>query len=583
MITLKKLYFEPNNFTGKIIEPVIFDIGINFIVGDRSEKDKDTGEKMNSVGKSILIECIDHCMMKEVAGGRIEKIPITVLNDKVYICLDLEIDYVSLTKTITIKRNRDDSIPIIIIVDGQEKSFDMLSEAKKYIEYLFFLHTDLEVRPTLRGLLSLLIRKEDTTYNNILKPSSEQRNFSDLIKPHLYLFGFDISIIDDIKKFFIRKKNTESLLADIKKDFKNDGITPAKVKSHINNLRDEVEKLNLAIGNLEPGEGARQVSDELSKLISDQEKLLVEKTGKEYLVRKIKNLPKIEKISTDDIRITYNRFKNGLGDTVIKSINQVFEFKKQIDGFQKELMTSKLVSLQNEISQLNQEVEVLDKRIAKIYGYMGAKEKIVDLKNAIIIEQEKNKKLEKYSSKYEIFKDSSDDQKSIKEGIKEKVENIGIFLFKIGNELKQFEDDLLEMHYFIAKNKTCQFDFVVNYNKAEYLELNYRINLDGGASSNRIRAFIYDILLMTNQYTSQRHLGFVIHDNIFASTGKDDMINSLNYLSILEKRGKKFQYIVTINTDEFDSKVDEFNFDYTKKLTRFTRDEPFLKIPYSEI
>jgi hypothetical protein len=139
------------------------------------------------------------------------------------------------------------------------------------------------------------------------------------------------------------------------------------------------------------------------------------------------------------------------------------------------------------------------------------------------------------------------------------------------------------MHNYIAGNKRCQFDINISESLANFVEFSYRVRLDGSSGVNRIKTLIYDVLLMTNGYTAQRHPGFLIHDNVFASSGLDDRVKTLNYLHKLSKT-KKFQYILTINQDEFYSAVDEFDFDYTKaKKVELTRDKLLLGKEYSEL
>ena len=45
----------------------------------------------------------------------------------------------------------------------------------------------------------------------------------------------------------------------------------------------------------------------------------------------------------------------------------------------------------------------------------------------------------------------------------------------------------------------CQFEINIDDSSKEFVDFNYRIKLDGGSGTNRIRTFIYDILLMTNK------------------------------------------------------------------------------------
>lgn len=585
MITFKKISFSPDTFQDKKLESITFDQGLNFIVGDKSEttKNKKEQNKMNGVGKSLLIESINFCLLKKLEDSRVSKIPDINLDPSIYICLDLEIESTDRIKKVQIRRNRTEHDPIYIFVDDEEKSFDKNDDAKKYLEYLFF--GDQVEHPSLRSLLSILIREEDSLYKDILKPyhNSSLATFEDLLKPHFYLFQVDLSLLDKIRKVSSDLKTTTKGLASLRSDFKSNGIAEKEVASYINDLRDSVEKLNLAIDQLHPSEALTQTKNELVNLQIGLEKLVTIKASKEYLIRKIKSLPQLEKINTKQIQMVYNHFKTGLGDLVEKSFDQVLEFKKQVDDFQNSLMNEKLNELLDEIHDIDIKIENLDNQIAKLYEKTEAKEKIDGLKQAVKLEREKNIQLEKLSATYEMLQAKVAEQKSLKkkkEGLVEKLETV---LFEVNSTILGFEEDLKKMHEFIAGNKRCQFKITVSESLANFVEFDYRIKLDGSSGINRIKTFIYDCLLMVNKKTSERHPGFLIHDNIFASTGRDDMVKALNYLNDLSKKNK-FQYILTINKDEFESQIKDFSFDYKKNIrAEFTREKPFLGFEYSEL
>ncbi len=587
MITLKKLSFSPDRFKGKVLEPVFFSAGLNFIVGDKSEsiKNKKEQNKMNGVGKSLLIESINYCLFKKANESRVSKIPDVNLDPNIYICLDLEVESSDRIKNVQIRRNRTENDPIIIFVDNEEKSFNKIEDAKKYITHLFLGNEASSEQPSLRSLLSILIREEDSQYKDILKPyhNSNLTSFEDLLRPHFYLFGIDLDILEKIKKVSSDYKAATKGLSSLRSDIKSSGIAEKEVSSYINDLKDSVEKLNLAIDQLHPSEGLIQIKNDLVNLQIQLEKLVATKTSKEYLIKKIKSLPQLEKINTKQIQIVYNHFKAGLGDLVEKSFSQVLDFKKQVDDFQNSLMSEKLKELKDEIADLDEQISRVDDGIAKIYEKTDARERIDGLKEAITLEREKHLELEKLSYTYEMLQSKIIQQKNLKKKKETLVEKMEVVLFEIGTTVASFEEDLKKMHGYIAGNKRCQFQINITEALASFVEFEYRIKFDGSSGINRIKTFIYDILLMVNKNTSKRHLGFLIHDNIFASTGRDDMAKSLNYLYDLSTKNK-FQYILTINKDEFESQIKDFNFNY-KNLVKaeFTREKPFLGFEYSEI
>ena len=69
MIYLKRLYSEP-----EVFNPIQFESGLNLILGEKNE----TSEKTNGVGKSLSIEFINFCLLKQFSHSRLSKVPETI-------------------------------------------------------------------------------------------------------------------------------------------------------------------------------------------------------------------------------------------------------------------------------------------------------------------------------------------------------------------------------------------------------------------------------------------------------------------------------------------------------------------------
>lgn len=83
MIRLRKLYTFP-----EVTKTVVFEDGLNFILGERTE----SSNKTNGVGKSMCIEFINFCLLRKESGSRVLKIPKTTLPPETQILLDIEIN-----------------------------------------------------------------------------------------------------------------------------------------------------------------------------------------------------------------------------------------------------------------------------------------------------------------------------------------------------------------------------------------------------------------------------------------------------------------------------------------------------------
>ncbi|MCL4208394.1 DUF2326 domain-containing protein [Patescibacteria group bacterium] len=580
MITLKQLYFEPDTIKGKKINPIVFKKGLNILLGERS----DNSEKMNSVGKSLAIEMINYCLFSDFSS-RINKIPNDVLSEEQLICLDLEIETKQRIKNITIKRKRNSKSPILLIVDENEQEFEKLDDAKEWFESIIFEGSENVLKPSIRNLLSILIREEKSSFDDILRPFANKKffNFNDAIKPHLYLFGFDISFIDRMKQINKTITDNEASLRDINRTFKNMGIDVKTVRSYINDLKDKVEKLNFSIEELKPGEGFRQRKEELQDLEYQLESLSALRSSKLLAINRIKKLPQFEKVNPKRVEIIYNTFREGLGDLVKKSLNEVIELHEKIESFQNKIFDQRLETLYGEVHDLDGKITQIDSQISKIYKVLNADKKIDSLKRALKEEKEKNDKLENLVDKYDTLEQKKEEKKTLEINRNQLIKLIDKEILEKKKNIESFENNLKELHQVIAGNSRCQFDIKTSL-QAEYIVFDYRIDLDGGSGMDRIRTFMYDILLMISGVTTSRHLGFLIHDNIFPSTGRDDMVRALNFVYDQNKKGKNFQYIVSLNKDEFEAQLDKFEFE-SGSVTKatFTREIPFLGTQYREI
>src|SRR5665213_3102615 len=92
MITLKKIYLEPEKIDAFKFEPISFERGINVILGESSVDTNTSAEtkKMNGVGKSMLIQIIEFCLLNDLTKNRLSKLPIDLIDDRAFFCLDLE-------------------------------------------------------------------------------------------------------------------------------------------------------------------------------------------------------------------------------------------------------------------------------------------------------------------------------------------------------------------------------------------------------------------------------------------------------------------------------------------------------------
>lgn len=73
-IRINKLRSENN-----IFDEIIFQDGVNIILGEKYDNSIIRGRKTNGVGKSMCIEMIDFCFLSDYDKSRISRIPYDIL------------------------------------------------------------------------------------------------------------------------------------------------------------------------------------------------------------------------------------------------------------------------------------------------------------------------------------------------------------------------------------------------------------------------------------------------------------------------------------------------------------------------
>ena len=166
-------------------------------------------------------------------------------------------------------------------------------------------------------------------------------------------------------------------------------------------------------------------------------------------------------------------------------------------------------------------------------------------------------------------------------------------LMEIDSEIEQnkeiiddFINTILEIHESIMGNKECSFSIqtVDKARRKTPVELTLRIYDDGSHSVDRTKVFIYDMALLFNQYTRDRHPLFLVHDNIF-DVDQDTLVQCLNYIYKQEEQYQDFQYILTLNRDKIENeeqrKLIQMDID-EHQVAVFTKEKKFLGRNYQE-
>ena len=577
-IRLNRLYSESN-----IFEEISFHDGVNIILGEKYDDSSVKGRKTNGVGKSMSIEFLDFGFLNDYEKSRIAKIPKEVFPLEENVILDLDIG----DEAITIKRNRKQADQPVIIREGRTVSFDKLQDAREYLTGLIFPKLNGKKVPSFRNLFSILMRDERSEFTDIIKCHDLTKKIPDDLSAHLFLLGFSLEAYKNTLETIKEIEAVNTVIAKDNKELTQEGKKKiSDVKAELNALEDELQKLEDAIESFKTNETFDSMEADLIELEDLLDQLRKRQKALRYDYEKIRKMPKPEQIDDREIELVYNQFKSELGNAVVKSLNEVVGFKNKIEEFQRTLVNQKAKELESQLKSIAEQIRVLDDEYSE-------KLKVIDKKGVL-------KNLKVSLKIYEAKKDSISHTKFLfdqyeKNEKKKRMLNLQKTqqLMEIDSEIEQnkeimddFIDTILEIHESIMGNKECSFSLqtVDKARKKTPVELTLRIYDDGSHSVDRTKVFIYDMALLFNQYTRDRHPLFLVHDNIF-DVDQDTLVQCLNYIYKQEEQYQDFQYILTLNRDKIENeeqrKLIQMDID-EHQVAVFTKEKKFLGRNYQE-
>jgi uncharacterized protein YydD (DUF2326 family) len=578
MIRLKKLYSEPISF-----DPIIFESGINIILGEKSIGN----DKTNGVGKTMSIEFLNFCLLKRANESRVTLIPENIIDAETVVVLDLLIN----DQPITIKRSIKTPDIISIFKDGTEViANDTIDIVSDYLGNLYFEQFPAHItRLSFRNLLNPILRDERSEFKDIVQCFDTKKRIPNDYKPHLFFLEFNIDLYSEIKKVIKRFDDKSTYFNETRKTIEKNYEKVSVAKQKLNDLDGEVYKINHSIERLKTNDSFQSILDELVLIESQLTSLRTKQRALKYEIKRINNFPEPENISESDMSILFNKFKDGLGDMVAKSLEEVKEFKSKIDSFRNTLVNSKLEKLKSNLHTINAKIQKLDDDYADRLNLLDNNGELLnDLKNSIKIFNKKNEELNSLRSIIERYEDADREKKSLRLKKENMINDFDEHIDNKASDIKEFEKTILWIHEKIMGNRNASFSIKTKNSSRskEFLSFEYRIHDDGSWSTERMKVFLYDLALLLNNSTRKYHPRLLVHDNLF-NVDNDSLEKSLNFLhSQAENHPEEFQYILTLNRDMVESMEEKGKLDFDIQMYKkasYTKKNRFLKKPYSEL
>lgn len=577
-IRLNRLYSENN-----IFEEISFHDGVNIILGEKYDDSSVKGRKTNGVGKSMSIEFLDFAFLNDYDKSRIAKIPKEVFPLEENVILDLDIG----DEAITIKRNRKQADQPVIIREGKTVSFDKLQDAREYLTGIIFQKLNGKKVPSFRNLFSILMRDERSEFTDIIKCHDLTKKIPDDLSAHLFLLGFSLEAYKNTLETIKEIDAVNTILTKDKKELTQEGKKKiSDVKAELNALEDELQKLEDAIESFKTNETFDAMEADLIELEDLLDQLRKRQKALRYDYEKIRKMPKPEQIDDREIELVYNQFKGELGSAVVKSLNEVVGFKNKIEEFQRTLVNQKAKELESQLKSIAEQIRILDDEYSEKLKVIDKKGVLKNLKVSLKIYEAKKDSTSHTKFLFDQYEKNEKKKKMLRLQKTQQIMEIDNAIEQNKEIIDDFIDTILEIHESIMGNKECSFS-IQTIDKARGktpIELTLRIYDDGSHSVDRTKVFIYDMALLFNQYTRNRHPLFLVHDNIF-DVDQDTLVQCLNYIYKQEEQYQDFQYILTLNRDKIENeeqrKLIQMDID-EHQIAVFTKEKKFLGRNYQE-
>ena len=581
---LKRLYTNLDNY----FKPIAFNHGLNIILG-KSTNLNATNMDSHNLGKSLLIDVIDYCLLKRVSKENFtKKLPDELQDIEFY--LELELPKNSF---VTIKRSIKNNTKISFKEHGEpQQNYCHLSEKdwnqyelphEKAMDFLDGLIGLSVIKPYnyRKGITYFLRSQKD--FNNVFHISKFSASKGVDWKPYVgKILGFSSEVIENKYNCDKLVKEKETELVTIRKELTLSGESFDKIRARTEVKRQAVLELekkldafdfkekDLDLGEKELPEIEANISyinNEIYNLNHDLGE--ISKSLKAEIFFKIGNVQKI-----------FNEANLHFKEPLVKEYKDLENFNNRLTKDRRERLkkeksriNKKLDTLKEQLEKFNQEkIKKLDvlrekdsfKKYKKMQGELVfAKEKLIHLEKDL----ENFKKIDDRLAELDIAKKDLD--KKVKDVREENSKDNPTFT-KIRSSFNSLINAVLEVSglVYVNINKQNNFDFHADYTKQE--DPTSSTSEGDGTSYKKLLCVFFDMAVQ-KYYSKSNFYHFIYHDGVLE--GLDDRKKIALLKSIREySENYGIQYILTaIDSDlPLDRDGKKIHFPETEVIRKLT-------------
>jgi|SRR5208282_2507490 len=583
MVILKRLYSETGLF-----DPVKFSLGINIILGEYT-RPKEERSELNGIGKSTLIRLIDFALLSDTARNRyfnINQGRYNFLKDH-SIVLELEIG----EKSFFIKRSFSEPKVPRFGTDIYNLQTYQEDELRIILGDLFFGKDEYQgyFEPNwFRTIIRFFIKDDINNYErkDPLKFSDSHINIFEAYLYNLFLLGLPNKAIGNYEEFKKKRNYINSQYKGLSEKLKEEtGKEIQQINSEIRVLDNKIRNIEKALEEYKFLQSYEDVEDELVKLSGEiSENLRKINLSKRQLAEYKQSYEYEIEIDKEKIIRTYEEIKQIFGDSVKKTLEDVFSFRKRIAEGRERFLKGKEVELTTEIDKMTDLISSLEMRRSNLYKIFDEKQAFDSLKNNYSLLIEEKSIRARLSFSMDQLNKLDEEKSKLNINISNTVSEIREEIKKVDDQIDKLSTIFLEIvtaAIRIPNSNDAVLDIRPNSNTNSPLKVTIDVPKSEALGKTRLKVLAYDLTVFFNIIQEERNLPyFLIHDGIFHAIDKKTIIGILNHIQNKFLESPKFQYIITANEDEIDVPSDkvpfygDFNFNISDSIIARYKDIP---------
>ncbi len=540
--------------------------GFNLIIAERTSKETDK-ESRNGAGKTSILEIIHFCL-----GSNIQKdnsIHSKALKNHTF-TLEVILNNQPYLVSRSVAKNDEITIegdlPNLGFETTQAQHSDQInikvSDWNKHLGYLLFglpeVNKGEKFLPTFRSLFSYFIRQSRESYISPFEFFAKQQEWSKQVN-NAYLLGLSWNF----PKKWQELKDDEKTLQNLKKVADSNVISDligslGELEARRVQFEEQVRKGQEQINSFEVHPQYREIEQEANRLGSEILSLSNQnRIDRNMITYYQKSFKEEAPASNNSLKELYEESQVLLPENVIKKIDE-------IEAFHKQVVSNRKSFLELEIRALNQKIEAREAQIKDLTKKKSESLKILKSHGALDEYSRLQQRLSKQINELEEIKNKIKNLKKFNEGKSAlKIEKEELRL-KASIDYEEREEIRRKSISLFNSNSEALYqspgELIINVKSTGY-EFDTEIERAGSQGIDLMKIFCYDLMLIQLWSQKENSPKTLMHDStIFDGVDERQIAHALE-LVCTKSQEHGFQYLCCLNSDNIPWKDFSSDFD----------------------